>query len=70
MYCNTSNYDPLINYCVNYFLLVGRPPTDRSKPESVLISPAVIYTMDTVLAIGIIIAIFLLVFQIVTIRKP
>uniref|UniRef100_A0A1X7U648 G-protein coupled receptors family 3 profile domain-containing protein n=1 Tax=Amphimedon queenslandica TaxID=400682 RepID=A0A1X7U648_AMPQE len=59
-----------ITYVVEPKWRLGRPPTDRSRPVSILISPAVIYTMDTVLAIGIIIAVVLLVFQIVTIRKP
>ncbi|XP_019856011.1 PREDICTED: gamma-aminobutyric acid type B receptor subunit 1-like [Amphimedon queenslandica] len=49
---------------------LGYPPPDRSMPISRLLNQAAIYSMDAILAIGIIIAVLLLVFQIVTIRKP
>ena len=55
---------------LSFFCLVGYPPPDRSMPISKLLNQKAIYPMDAVLAIGIIIAVILLVFQIVTIRKP
>ena len=51
-------------------LIVGRPPTDVSTPQSQLLNPIGIYTMNFVIGVGIIVAVALLVFNIVTIRKP
>lgn len=49
---------------------MGRPPTDVSTPQSQLLDPIGIYIMDFVIGVGIIVAVVLLVFNIVTIRKP
>ena len=49
---------------------MGRPPTDLSTPKSQLLNPIGVYIMDFVIGVGIIVAVILLVFNIVTIKKP
>ena len=49
---------------------MGLPPTDAGTPQSQLLNRIGIYMMDFVIGVGIIVAVVLLVFNIVTIRKP
>jgi gamma-aminobutyric acid type B receptor len=54
----------------NYIAIDGKPPIDGKQPESHLISPWAIYVMSVMICVGVIIAVGLLMFNIVTIRKP
>ena len=51
-------------------LVAGRPPTDRSTPVNVVLNQDLIYFSDAIIGIGIIIAVVLLIFNIITIMKP
>ena len=51
-------------------LVAGRPPTDRSTPVNVVLNQTLIYFSDVIIGIGIIIAVVLLIFNIITVMKP